>query len=77
MEMSLEEEKEIKFIRGDFQGDLFRLVFMAGKFQVRVNLTKNEIRFPLQSLYEVKKQLTEKQLLGLLKLIFDYTFDLN
>jgi hypothetical protein len=67
----------VKFVHGDFHADIFRLIFFVEGEQIRVNLRKNQITIPLQSMYEVKKQLTKEQFQSLMNQIYDYIFDLN
>jgi hypothetical protein len=68
---------QVRFVHGDFFGEIFMLIFSIDKVQIRVNLKKNGITFPRQSLFEIKQQLTEDQYHSLMKQLYSYIFDLN
>jgi hypothetical protein len=70
-------EASVKFVHGDFFGEFFLLIFAVDDKQIRVNLTKNAITFPRQSMVEIKGLLTVGQYRSLIKQLYDFIFDLN
>jgi hypothetical protein len=77
LQMARQLNRELKFVHGDFSGELFHLMFMADKTEIKVNLTRNAITFTSHTVWEIKQLLKEKQFESLLSQLFDFAQDLN